>query len=341
MSAYDRLAMRILVIGGSQLSGPFMVRQLIERGHDVTLYNRGNHPTPMGASHILAPRELGPAEDRYHLVANLEAFRRARPDVVVHMIAFTRADAEAFVRVFAGLARRAVVVSSSDVYLPMGILNRTETGPPVPVPMNEDAPQRRKPSIHGPEREKQHVEQVVSDASTLPATILRFPAVYGPGTHRHGDWVRRMLDDRPAIIVGKGYVEFRFSHGYAEDVAMSIMLAATDDLAAGRVYNVGERDVPTERERLERWARVARWNGRIIEVPDEQIPGGDGLPFPGQDWWLDTSRIRAELGYREVADEDEAIRATIGWQRDHPNGPGMPSPWDYAKEDALLATLER
>ena len=44
MSAYDRLDMRILVIGGSQLSGPFMVRQLIERGHDVTLYNRGNRP---------------------------------------------------------------------------------------------------------------------------------------------------------------------------------------------------------------------------------------------------------------------------------------------------------
>jgi nucleoside-diphosphate-sugar epimerase len=335
MSAYDRLAMRILVIGGSQLSGPFTVGQLIERGHNVTLYNRGNHPTPAGAAHILAPHDMGPAEDRYHLAAHAETFCRVRPDVVVHMFAFTRQDAEALVRTFTGMAGRAVVVSSSDVYLPMGILNRTETGPPVPVPMSEDAPQRRKPSLHGPEHEKQHVEQIVLAASTLPATILRFPAVYGPGTYRHGEWIRRMLDHRPAILLGKGYAGFRWSHGYAEDVAMSITLAATDDRAAGRVYNVGERDVPTELDRLRRLARIAGWAGQIVEVPDEQLPGGDDLPFLGQDWWLDTSRIRAELGYREVTDEDDAVRATLAWQRDHP------SPVDYATEDAFLATLDR
>jgi nucleoside-diphosphate-sugar epimerase len=331
--------LRILIIGGAQLSGPFVVRQLLERGHEVTLYNRGNHAIPAGAAHIAAPRETGPAEDRYHLAGHAETFRRVRPDVVVHMIAFTRDDAEAFVRVFSGLARRAVIVSSSDVYLPMGLLNRTESGLPVTGPMNEDAPQRRQPSLHGPVHEKQHVEQVVSAEPKLPATILRFPAVYGPGTYRHGECIRRMLDDRPAILLGKGYAGFRWSHGYAEDVALSITLSAADDRAAGRIYNVGERDVPTERQRLERLAGVAGWTGRIVEVPDEQLPGGDGQPFPGQDWWLDTSRIRAELGYREVADEDDAIRATIAWQRDHPNPTGNPSPSDYASEDAFLAKL--
>jgi nucleoside-diphosphate-sugar epimerase len=331
--------MRIHIILGTQHSRPVVVRQNHQRRHQVALYNRGKHPTPAGAAHIPAPRETGPAEDRYHLAGHVETFRRVRPDVVVHMIAFTRDDAEAFVRVFSGLARRAVIVSSSDVYLPMGLLNRTESGPPVLGPMNEDAPQRRQPSLHGPVHEKQHVEQIVSAEPKLPATILRFPAVYGPGTYRHGDWIRRMLDDRPAILIGKGYAGFRWSHGYAEDVALSITLAATDDRAAGRIYNVGERDVPTERQRLERVAHVAGWTGRIVEVADEQLPGGDGHPFPAQDWWLDTSRIRAELGYREVADEDDAIRATIAWQRDHPDPTVNPSPIDYATEDAFLAKL--
>ncbi|MDQ3441094.1 MAG: NAD-dependent epimerase/dehydratase family protein, partial [Planctomycetota bacterium] len=117
--------MRILVIGGTQLSGPFVVRQLLERGHAVTLYNRGNHAIPEGASHIPAPREPGEAHDRYHLVAHADAFARVRPDAVIHMIAFTRADAETFVRVFKPIAGRAVVVSSSDVYLVMGRCNRT------------------------------------------------------------------------------------------------------------------------------------------------------------------------------------------------------------------------
>jgi nucleoside-diphosphate-sugar epimerase len=174
--------------------------------------------------------------------------------------------------------------------------------------------------------------------SNLPATVLRFPAVYGPGTSRHDDWVRRMLDDRPAIIIGQGYGAFHFTHGYAADVATAIALAATDERGAGRVYNVGEahEQTPTERQRLERFARVAEWAGRVVEVPDESLPGGDGLPWPGQDWLLDTSRIRTELGYREVTDEDDAIRATIQWQRSHPNPAAQ---LDYAAEDAFLATL--
>ena len=328
--------MRILIIGGTQLTGPFVVRQLMERGHAVTLYNRGNHAIPDGVAHIRAPRDPGGDADRYHLLAHADIFARVRPDVVIHMIAFTRADAEAFVRVFKPIAGRAVVVSSSDIYLVMGRCNRTEPGPPVPVPLTEDAPQRQMPSIHGPERDKRFVEEVVTSEPKLPSTILRFPAVYGPGTYRRQDWIKRILDDRPFILLGAGEAQFRFSHGYAQDVATSITLAATDDRAAGRVYNVGELNVPPERERLERFARIAGWTGRIIEAPDELIPGGDGLPWPGQDWLLDTTRIRAELGYREVADENEAIRATIEWQHANPNPRLDVTQFDYAAEDAFV-----
>ena len=132
-----------------------------------------------------------------------------------------------------------------------------------------------------------------------------------------------MVDRRPAIILGRGYASFRFSHGYAADVAISIVLAATDDRAAGRVYNVAEphATTPTERQRLERWARVAGWRGRIVEAPDESIPGGDGLPWPGQDWVLDTNRIRTQLGYAEHANEADAIR-TAGGERFHFSGRG-------------------
>ena len=334
---YDDTLMRILIIGGTQLTGPFVVRQLIERGHAVTLYNRGNHPIPDGAAHIRAPGAPGDAPDRYHLLAHAETFARVRPDVVIHMIAFTRADAETFVRVFNPIAGRAVVVSSSDVYLVMGRCNRTEPGPPVPVPLTEDAPQRQKPSVHGPEHDKRFVEQVVTSEPTFPATILRFPAVYGPGTYRRNEWIKRMLDDRPFILLGAGEAQFRFSHGYAQDVATSVTLAATDDRAAGRVYNVGELNVPTERERLKRFARVAGWTGRIIEAPDELLPSGDGLPWPGQDWLLDTTRIRTELGYREIADESEAICATIAWQRAHPNPRLGAAQFDCTAEDAFAA----
>jgi len=51
---------------------------------------------------------------------------------------------------------------------------------------------------------------------------------------------------------------------------------------------------------------------------------------------VDTTRIRAELGYREVVDQDKALRETVAWERDH-----LPElPVDYVEEDRLLADLQ-
>jgi nucleoside-diphosphate-sugar epimerase len=331
---------RVLIIGGTSLSGPFLVRALLRAGHDVTLFHRGNHPenVPGDAGQILAPAQPGPADDRFHLRAFAERVRAARPDVAVHMMAMVRADAEAFVDVFRGVAGRVVNPSSSDVYRAMGIINRTEPGPPIPVPIDENGPLRQRPSIHGARSEKRDVEQVVLSEPRLPATVLRFPAIYGPGTHRHQEWVRAMLDGRPAIVLGRGWATFRFTHGYAADVGHATALAVMNERAAGRIYNVGEADTPTERRRLEDFARVAGWTGRIVEVADEIAPGGDGLPYPGQDWLLDTRRIRAELGFAEVSDYEQGIRATIEWQRAHPHPAYDPRPL-YAEEDRLLESI--
>ena len=332
--------MRVLIIGGTALTGPFIVKQLLAMGHEVTVYHRGNHPpnVPAGVGQIMAPREPGPRDDRLYLRAFAEQFRALRADVVVHMIAFTRADAEAFVGVFAGHAGRAVVISSSDVYRAMGIINRTEPGPPIPVPIDENGPLRLKPSIHGARAEKKDVEQVVIAHPKLPATVLRFPAVYGPGTYRRQEWIRRMLDHRPAIILGKGEATFRFTHGYAGDVGWATVLAASDDRTAGRIYNVGEESTATERQRLEDFARVAGWQGRIVEVADEIVPGGDGLAYHGQDWLLDTRRIRAELGFAEISDYEQSIAATIEWQKAHPN-PKLDLRSAYEAEGRLLAAV--
>ena len=236
--------MRILIIGGTRLSGPFLVRNLLRLGHRVLLFHRGNNRSniPAGVEQILAPPHPGASPDRYQLRNFAEAFRAFEPDVAIHMIAFTREDAEIFIETFRGVATRAVVPSSSDVYRVMGILNRTESGPPVPVPINENGPLRDKLSIHGEGNEKRWVEQVVLSDPKLPTTVLRLPAIYGPGSYRHNDWIKRMLDDRPAIIIGTGEAKFRFTHSFAEDIGLATTLAAIDERAAGRIYNVGERE---------------------------------------------------------------------------------------------------
>src|SRR5688572_15005858 len=98
---------------------------------------------------------------------------------------------------FRGAVGRAVVISSADVYRAYGRLHRTEPGPPDPVPLAEDAP-LREALAHGLEYNKTGVERVVLGDATLPATLLRYPMVYGPGDPQHR-LLKRMDDGRPGI----------------------------------------------------------------------------------------------------------------------------------------------
>jgi hypothetical protein len=54
---------------------------------------------------------------------------------------------------------------------------------------------------------------------------------------------------------------------------------------------------------------------------------------------VDTTRIRAELGYMEVVPQEEALRRTVEWQRANPPEKYDPKEFDYATEDTILAEL--
>lgn len=54
-----------------------------------------------------------------------------------------------------------------------------------------------------------------------------------------------------------------------------------------------------------------------------------------QDLVFDTTRIRTELGYRELVDPDRSLRETVLWE--HENLPEIAV--DYEREDRLLSEL--
>jgi len=126
------------------------------------------------------------------------------------------------------------------------------------------------------------------------------------------------------------------TRGYVEDVAAAIALAVVDDRAAGRIYNVGEPNAFPEAEWVRRVGQAAGWNGQVVIKPGGPhiTESGDILPLS-----LDTTRIRAELGYREGIPQDEALRRTVEWERAHPPEQIDPGAFDYAAEAARLAEL--
>jgi nucleoside-diphosphate-sugar epimerase len=321
--------MRVLFIGGAKMTGPFAVRALLDAGHEVMLLHRSHSQSPLlrGAVQLIG--------DKSELPAMRSRLAALRLDLIVHMVAFTEADAAALIQAAAGIVPRALVVSSIDVYRAYGRLHRTEPGSPDPTPSNEEAPLRAMLSIHGAAYEKIAVERVARSDPRLPCTVLRYPAVYGPGDdlHRLGKWVRRMDDHRPFILVGKGQAGWRFTHGYVENVAAATVCAITNSIAAGRIYNVGDAITPSWVDWIRRVGRACDWDGDVAVVPDEQLPAhlSENLDFL-QDWTVDTARIRAELGYLEPIAPDEAMRRAIQWEREHAPPPALVR-LEYAAED--------
>ena len=203
---------------------------------------------------------------------------------------------------FLHVTARAVVLTSMDVYRAMAVL-WGEDDVPQPMPVTEEAELRSGPSpdlTSGVAFDNLEVERSASGA-----TVLRLPIVYGPRDtqRRLRAYVRHMDTTGEPLLVDPG---IRISRGYVENVADAVALAATDERAAGRTYNVGEPDALTEVEWAREVASAAGWNGEVRE---------SGAPRLAQDIVGDTSRIRSELGYHEAVTRGEGLRRAIEWER--------------------------
>jgi len=282
--------MRILMIGGTRFIGAHTVRRLHDAGAEVVVFHRGTSTNPVlpDVEHVLDPGA------EYPVTAFPDRLRRDW-DVVIHMVAMGRADADAAVRMFEGRTQRLVMISSCDVYRAYGRLTKSEPGPPEPVPLNEDAPLR---SVLYPYREmeaqlgafartyeKTLAEEAVRGARELDWTILRLPKVYGPGDN--GD-----LSTVYGFAAEPGW---RWTHGHVENIAAAIATGATHPKARNGIFNAGEELTPTMGERL---ARLPVRSGEPPELP----------PFDyRQPLVVETTRIRRCLGYTDIVDERRAM----------------------------------
>lgn len=352
--------MRVLILGGTAFVGPHVVRRLCAAGHTVAVCHRGRTEGDLPAAVRDIRCEASSLADRGCFAGLAATFAEFAPEVVLDMVPVTEASARAAVATFRGLARRLVAISSQDVYRAYGILLGQEPAetPIVPVPMSEDAPLRSRlyPYRADPPRpaddpqrwmddyDKIAVERVVMGAPDLPGTVLRFPMVYGPRDrqHRLHEHLRRMQDRRPAIVLAAGLADWRWTRGYVENVAAATFLAVTDDRAAGRIYNVGERDALAMAQWVAAIGAAAGWAGEIVRAPLDALPASLRPTMnTAQDLVADTGRIRAELGYAEPVGRDEALLRTVAWERDNPPAGAAGGPPDYADEDRVLAERRR
>jgi nucleoside-diphosphate-sugar epimerase len=200
------------------------------------------------------------------------------------------------------------------------------------VPLAEDAPLRelRFPYRADPKEDwhrdydKILVEEHLMKSSER-TTILRLPLVFGPGDHRRRlhEYLHQMTDENDVIPIDVEHARWRISRGYVANVAHAFVLA-TSERGVRRIYNVADERAHPEKEWIERIARSAKWKGRAVPTARESLAPDARKDAEAsdyrQDWVIDTTRIREELGFRDIIDPDEAMQTTVEWERANPAG---------------------
>jgi nucleoside-diphosphate-sugar epimerase len=327
--------MNALVIGGTGPTGPFIVEGLLKRGYQVAILHRGAHEVEFSE----------PVEHLHgdpHFVETLEEILGSRTfDVVICTYGRLRLVAQ----VMKGRTRRFIGVGGAAAYRVLVHARRGPVG--IPIPISEDAPLNLDPDLDKFTYLMALSEQEVMKAHNeghYNATIFRYPGVYGPRELASSDWsiIKRILDGRKYLILPDGGLILQ-SHGYAENMAHAVMLAVDKPEASrGQIYNVRDEKVISVRERIELVSQVMNHEWQFIDIPGRLAR--PARPYAG---WahhlvLDITKIKNDLGYRDIVSVEEAIRRTVNWHLSKPPEPdgqmerNLRDPFDYTTEDRFI-----
>jgi nucleoside-diphosphate-sugar epimerase len=326
--------MRALVVGGTGPTGPFIVNGLRARGYDVTIFHRGTHEIPE------IPDDVEHVHGDPHFRETIEDALAGRTfDLVVATYGRIRHVAE----VMAGRAGRFVAVGGFATY--RGFIRPEDLKPSgLPVPVPEDFP------LVANEAEQRfswlmvRTEQAVMEAHPT-AALFRYPYVYGPHQLVPREWsvIRRLLDGRRRIIVPDAGLALA-THGYAENLAHAVLLAVDQpEASAGQIYNCGDDRQLSLAQIIELIAHTLDREVEIVDLPGPLARRAMPLVLAGaHHTLLDLTKIRRQLGYRDVVPADEALARTVRWYVEHPPVRGgeieerLGDPFDYALEDRLM-----
>jgi len=186
--ARPQSGLRVLVLGGTGFIGPHLVRHALERGHTLTLFNRGRSNAALfpGVEKLIGDRD-----------GDLSALRGRRWDAVIDNSGYTPQQVRLSVELLKGQCDRYLFTSTRAVYTDYTRDVMDEDAPVGPT----DLPEREWRG-YGPD--KVLAERIVQDAFGTRTLISRPPVIVGPGdrTDRFTYWVDRIDDGGDILVQG-------------------------------------------------------------------------------------------------------------------------------------------
>lgn len=293
--------MKALLIGGTGLISTGIVKHLLARGAEVTMFNRGKREStlPQGVKEIHG--------DRNDFTAFERQFEKSSYDVVIDMICFKPEQAESDLRAFGGRSGHFIFCSTVCTY-----------GVKVPpnIVVDETFPQE---PISGYGKNKVACEQVFMRAhekGVLKTTIIRPSHTYGPGSamidNLEGNaagW-DRIDRGQPVLCAGDGLGLWVSTH--RDDCGKLFAYAAGNAKTFGQSYNATRDQNFTWRDFYREGAAALGKKAKLLFMPAGWIvkhePGRFGLlneitqyhgAYDSSKAKRDVPEFRCEIGFRQ------------------------------------------
>jgi nucleoside-diphosphate-sugar epimerase len=337
------MAKHAFIVGGTGQIGRALALRFRTAGWDVTVSHRGQR----GISAALSESGTNFVMlDRGQPGALLSALKQGA-DAIIDTVAYDETHAAQLLAIQGNVGAIAVM-SSISVYCDDQGRTLDEASadsiPMMPVPIPETHPTTPPgPATYSTRRVA--LEQKLLGSATVPVTILRPGAIYGPGALHPREWwfVKRILDGRRQIpLAFEGQSRFT-STSVANLAAMTLMAI---EKPGTRILNAVDPNTPTVYERGVAIAAHMGAECEFIRLPTE--PGGSGVGFTP--WSVrapfvaDDSAARL-LGYAPAETYAQGVVPMIGWLvetqargdwREHFPEIVRYDPFDYAAEDDVL-----
>jgi len=327
--------MKVLIVGGTGLISTGIVKALLARGTEITVFNRGQTDDRLGH----AVKHL--AGDRNDFAAFEAAIAAAGAwDVVIDMICFRPDQAESVVRALAGRCGHFIFCSTVCTYgNTQTVLRTLETTPQVPV------------SVYG--RDKVACEQVFLRAHAdkkMPVTIFRPSHTYGPGGNVinnigwEATYIDRLRQGRPIVVSGDGHGLWQSA--YSEDVGMGFAHAAGQPVCFGQAYNITGDEIMTWDEYTQRTAAaIGAPPPRLVHIPTDLLLAIDRPRYNALEEIFrfhgvySSDKLKRDVPeYRSAMPYAEGVRRTVAWMDQHQK---VASADSDPQEDRLVAEWDR
>ncbi|HEY9907211.1 MAG TPA: NAD-dependent epimerase/dehydratase family protein [Thermosynechococcaceae cyanobacterium] len=308
--------MRILIMGGTRFIGVYLTQILVEQGHEVVLFNRGNKPAPVAGVRQIHGDRTQP-EDLKTKLAN-EAF-----DAIFDNNGRELSDTQPLADLFQGKVQHFVYMSSAGVYLKSDELPHVE-GDPV------DPKSRHK---------GKHETEAYLAAQGLPFTSIRPVYIYGPQNYNDLEawFFDRIVRDRPIPIPSHG--QHLTQLGHVRDLAQAMAQVLGNSTAIRQIYNVsGDRFVSFDG--LARACATAAGKSaadlNLVHFDPKQFDFGKrkAFPFRTQHFFASIQKAKIELDWQPKYDLLSGLKDSF--QNDYLASERDKSEVDFSVDNEIL-----